>query len=75
VNSAEAALGLAERIASQITETVAECRVTLSAGIALFPEHGKNFEELYKAADAALYKIKKSGKAACALYVPAQEMK
>lgn len=32
--------------------------VTCSIGIALFPEHGKTFEELYKKADIALYKAK-----------------
>ena len=70
ISSAEEALSLAERILAHITNEVSECQVTLSAGIALFPEHGSSFEELYKAADTALYRVKKSGKAACMLYEP-----
>lgn len=33
-----------------------------SIGISLFPSHGFNYEELYKAADKALYESKKQGK-------------
>ena len=36
--------------------------VTSSIGAALFPGEGKSFEELYKAADKALYVSKKQGK-------------
>lgn len=36
--------------------------VTASIGAALFPGEGKSFEELYKAADKALYVSKKQGK-------------
>lgn len=35
---------------------------TASIGVAIYPHDGKNFEELYKAADKALYKAKKNGK-------------
>ena len=70
ISSPEAALSLAERIGAQITEATEDCHLTISAGIALFPEHGSSFAELYKAADAALYRVKKSGKAACRLYEP-----
>ena len=31
-------------------------------GIALFPEHGKSFKDLYAAADKALYNSKHKGK-------------
>jgi len=37
--------------------------VTASIGAAVFPEHGSDFDTLYKSADAALYKSKKRGKA------------
>ncbi len=37
-------------------------RITLSAGVALFPDHGKTPEELFQAADAALYVAKKGGR-------------
>lgn len=36
--------------------------VTLSMGIAAFPEHGSNAEILVKAADDALYRAKKEGR-------------
>jgi diguanylate cyclase (GGDEF)-like protein len=36
--------------------------VTISAGIALFPVHGKNPEDLIRAADAALYRAKQAGR-------------
>ena len=35
---------------------------TASIGVAMYPDDGKNFEELYKAADNALYEAKKQGK-------------
>ena len=35
---------------------------TASIGAAIYPRDGKNFEELYKAADNALYEAKKQGK-------------
>ena len=37
-------------------------KVTLSIGIAVCPDDGDNFYELFKAADKALYKAKNSGK-------------
>jgi predicted signal transduction protein with EAL and GGDEF domain len=36
--------------------------VTVSMGIALYPDHGDNMEELLKNADIALYKAKETGK-------------
>ena len=42
--------------------------VSVSVGIAMFPEHGKTFEDLYAAADKALYYVKKSGRANWKLY-------
>ncbi|MDD3343721.1 MAG: diguanylate cyclase [Sulfurospirillaceae bacterium] len=36
--------------------------VTLSIGISIFPEHGKDFNTLIKSADLALYKAKAMGK-------------
>ncbi|MCR5503692.1 MAG: diguanylate cyclase [Lachnospiraceae bacterium] len=36
--------------------------VTASIGAAVYPEHGSDFESLYKAADSAVYKSKKRGK-------------
>ena len=36
--------------------------VTISAGIATFPDHGRNPEDLIRAADAALYQAKRAGR-------------
>lgn len=36
--------------------------ITLSIGVATFPEHGKRFEEVLKAADVALYQAKAQGR-------------
>ncbi len=42
--------------------------VTVSVGIAIYKRDGSTFDALYKAADSALYRVKKSGKNACALF-------
>lgn len=42
--------------------------VTLSIGISMYPGHGRNFEELYKAADQALYYVKEHGKGSYHIY-------
>ncbi|MEG0771677.1 MAG: sensor domain-containing diguanylate cyclase, partial [Clostridia bacterium] len=39
-----------------------DCRIKGSVGISIFPTYGKNFEELYKNADKALYAAKRQGK-------------
>jgi diguanylate cyclase (GGDEF)-like protein/PAS domain S-box-containing protein len=36
--------------------------ITLSVGVALFPDHGKAPEDLFQAADAALYQAKRAGR-------------
>ena len=65
---AEEAAQLAERISAQVGELPNLPDVTLSIGIALFPTHGKTFAELYRAADTALYRSKKGGKATYHVY-------
>ena len=47
--------------------------VSLSIGIAICPTHGKDFDELYRAADAALYAVKESGRANYKLYDPSMQ--
>ncbi|WCM91524.1 diguanylate cyclase [Acidovorax sp. NCPPB 2350] len=37
-------------------------QIRLSGGIALFPQHGENFEELARSADMALYTAKRAGR-------------
>jgi len=43
-------------------------RITLSIGISLYPDMGTDFDTLFKAADMALYSIKKRGKNSYAFY-------
>ena len=45
--------------------------VTFSAGIALYPEHGRELDELIKQADSAMYAAKSSGRNTCRLALPA----
>ena len=39
-----------------------ELRIGLSAGMALFPQHGSTFDDLARNADAAMYAAKRSGR-------------
>lgn len=48
--------------------TYTKYSVTASIGAAVFPRDGENFEDLYKAADNALYVAKKRGKNQLAFY-------
>ena len=57
------AVAFAERIRLEIENLrVQGKKITVSIGIASFPDHGKNPDELVKAADDALYLAKSSGK-------------
>jgi two-component system, cell cycle response regulator len=64
---AAGALLLAERIRAELAATTfhagtQEFRCTCSIGIATFPAAGRSWEELFKAADAALYVSKRGGR-------------
>lgn len=43
-------------------------KINISAGVAMYPDMGTTFEELYKKADKALYKSKFGGKNQCYIY-------
>ena len=67
IDDASTALLLGEHLNMLLAE---ECRgeiyedaVTLSIGIAMFPQHGTNYKKLFVAADKALYHVKNNGKA------------
>lgn len=47
--------------------------VSISVGIAVYHRDGESFETLYKAADTALYQVKRGGKNAIAFFSTAQE--
>ena len=72
LSTEEAAEALAQRIADQVAkafqDSPVEGKITLSIGAAFFPTHGETFEALYRAADKALYTVKRNGKAAFRFY-------
>ena len=47
--------------------------LTVSAGIAMVPEHGTQFTAVYERADAALYQAKAEGKARYRVYEPGMQ--
>ncbi len=59
-----------DRVAEKIIEAISnpfllngkECSVSVSIGIALYPEHGQTAEQLVKIADAAMYLAKHGGR-------------
>lgn len=63
---------VSEKIISAITKPVYYgeqlLNVGISIGIALFPDHGKNPDELLKNADRAMYTVKQSGKNSFAVF-------
>jgi len=73
---AERAIILGERLRQVIAEspiTVSDdlqIRITLSVGIAVFPDHAQNESELIGAADAALYKAKQMGRNRVCMFEP-----
>jgi diguanylate cyclase (GGDEF)-like protein/PAS domain S-box-containing protein len=62
----------AERIASALERPYeisdAEFHIGASIGVALFPEHADDAEELLKRADAAMYQAKRTGSGSVAVY-------
>ena len=64
---AKGALLLAERVRKEVEAKVfatqsGPLKVTCSLGVATFPEAGRDWEALFKAADAALYASKRGGR-------------
>ena len=69
------AQALAERLLSTVSEMHFEFEnrlfgLTISIGIALFPEHAESAEELVSRADAAMYQAKRGGKNGWRIYRP-----
>ncbi|NYE56854.1 GGDEF domain-containing protein [Carboxydothermus ferrireducens] len=59
--SPEKARQIAERIRSSVARDL-ELSLTVSIGIGHFPQNGKSFREVLKAADSALYQAKNKGR-------------
>lgn len=62
--SMDVGLELAERIRRKMAETVSPTGkpITVSIGMANFPEHGVDFEQVFERADQALYHAKRTGR-------------
>jgi diguanylate cyclase (GGDEF)-like protein len=74
IDSSDMALRLAASISEKAhqlfpNEPLGKC-VSLSIGIALYPDHSNNFEDLYRAADKALYYVKERGRDFYKMYAP-----
>ncbi|QHI72997.1 GGDEF domain-containing protein [Aminipila terrae] len=52
----------------QFTDKGKRVKVFSSMGIAFFPEHGNDFNELYRKADTAQYQSKNNGKNKIKIY-------
>ena len=66
-------LQLAQQLMHQLQQPCiltngSEIMTAVSIGISLYPQHGKNSDELLQAADAAMYKVKGSGRNSVAFY-------
>ncbi len=69
----EQAAQLGRRLIQLVRQTpirmgTAQLKVTVSIGIASFPDHGTLPRELFEAASAALYQAKSRGRGICAVY-------
>ena len=53
---------LTESVKRLHTQNQALRPITISAGVAIFPDHGANAKEVIRAADAALYRAKEEGR-------------
>ena len=72
VNNRDNVVTLAEELRSTLKERIKDQvyakDVSLSIGIALFPDHGKSFLEILSAADEALYYVKDHGRDGLYIY-------
>jgi diguanylate cyclase (GGDEF)-like protein len=66
VSVASRATAICERVVTSMAQPmflrVGEARIGASVGVALFPRHGRDGEELYRHADYALYEAKRTGR-------------
>lgn len=74
IDSAGDTCKVAERIIDSFKRPVLidnhEIRVTLSAGVSMFPDHGTDARNLMKKADKAMNQAKQDGRNICILYQP-----
>lgn len=63
----EIARRLLDELAKPVMYRTARLTVTISIGIALYPQHASTFTALYKAADEMLYRVKARGRSGSAI--------
>nr|WP_306109935.1 diguanylate cyclase [Pseudomonas sp. JG-B] len=59
---------LLEELAAPMCYGAEKLSVSISIGIALYPQHARNFAGLYQTADQALYKVKARGRSGMVLF-------
>ena len=63
---------LADRLNEQVRKEFEKeeyaAKISMSIGIAVYPEHGRKFEQLYEASDRALYWVKNNGRGQYHMY-------
>ena len=73
-SNAENAANKAERLRKDLTNDAAlhqdSGTITISIGVAAFPEHGQAPDQIFKAADSALYQSKHAGRNRVTRYTP-----
>jgi diguanylate cyclase (GGDEF)-like protein/PAS domain S-box-containing protein len=66
INAPENAAQIAEKVIHLVSQPVifkgSQVVISASIGIALFPDHGKDMDQLIKQADKAMYRVKNAGK-------------
>lgn len=72
VKNEEDALTLAQKLRHVIKESITIDNkaffMSLSIGIAIFPDHGTKSQEIIKNADVAMYEVKENGRDGCAIF-------
>ncbi|MDH4611832.1 diguanylate cyclase [Pseudomonas sp. BN102] len=68
VQACDLARRLLEELAAPVCYGAERLSVTISIGVALFPQHSQHFSGLYQTADRALYKVKARGRSGLAVF-------
>jgi diguanylate cyclase (GGDEF)-like protein len=72
IEHADHALGVAMKVLDAVAEPphpdAPYLRITVSLGMAIYPDHGQNADLLIANADAAMYESKRAGPGRCCLY-------
>ncbi len=77
INSPENAVQIARKVITLVSQPVIfkeqQAVIGTSIGIAIFPDHGEDMDQLIKLADEAMYKVKNAGKNGFRFVDPATE--